>query len=70
MKFVKAYDWTGLAKAYEESQISWNAKNWEKFIKTIRQTERERIIELVKTSGKRLWCVECAEDFLKILRRV
>ena len=67
MEFVKSFDWKGLAKAYEKSQISWNARNWEKFLKTIRQTERGRIIELVKARGKGLWCVECAEEIIELI---
>lgn len=37
VEFVKNRDWSGLAEAYHQSQVSWNAGNWEHFIEEIKR---------------------------------
>jgi hypothetical protein len=47
-KFVERMDWSGLAKAYQDSMTSWNAKNWKDFIEQIRKKERQELIKKVE----------------------
>ena len=46
--FVERMDWSGLAKAYQVSMTSWNAKNWKDFIDKIRKKERQELIKKVE----------------------
>lgn len=48
LKFVNKMDWSGLAKAYEDAQLSWNATNWKNFVDEIRKQTRKQIIKEIE----------------------
>lgn len=47
IKFVEMLDWDHLARAFQEGDIRWHAKEWEEFVETIRKEERNRIKEII-----------------------
>jgi len=76
------FDYEGLARAYQESQISWNAQNWKDFNELIKKEERGRVVEEIGKiantrweknkmvtfpKGKRKWCIACAINLCKHL---
>ncbi len=40
-EFISKNDWKGLAKAFQEGNIEWHAKEWESFIQSIREKSRK-----------------------------
>lgn len=43
-KALDTMDFKGLAKAYQESQTSWNARNWKNFVEEIKARQKKEIM--------------------------
>jgi len=47
-KLIQAYDFKGLARAFQEGDIQWHAKEWEEFIREIKLAGAKEMYEAVK----------------------
>lgn len=47
-QLVESMDWKGLAKAWQEQDIKWYAKEWKDFITTIRNKSFDEALEVAE----------------------
>lgn len=42
---IKSNDWTGIARAFQESSVAWHAEEWKQFVENIRTEAAREVMD-------------------------